>query len=117
MTPIRIERWDADCDGPLSEASLERKIESLGFEVLARTYPAGRAFDAPPESRDSIAAVVRGVVRLTVDGEPATLNAGDIAVVPREAVRRIEAAGAEPALCLEAYPRREPPVAPDEGVR
>ena len=115
MTPIRIERWDADCDGPLSEASLERKIEAYGFEVVARTYPAGRAFDAPPAGRDSVAAVVRGVVRLTVDGEPATLEAGDLAVVPRESVRRIEAIGPDPALCLEAYRRRDLPPATNEG--
>jgi mannose-6-phosphate isomerase-like protein (cupin superfamily) len=107
MTGTRIVRWDVGKDGPLSEITLERKIQGLGFEVDARTYPAGIAQDARPESLDSITAVVRGLVKLTVDGEPSMLTAGDIAVIPRHAVRRVEAVGPSTALCLEAHPKRE----------
>jgi mannose-6-phosphate isomerase-like protein (cupin superfamily) len=109
MTAARIERWDVGRDGPLTEASLERKIQALGFEVEARTYPAGLAQDGRPDNRDSLVAVMRGLVKLTVDGEPVMLTAGDLAVLPPHAVRRVEAVGPSTALCFEAYPRREPP--------
>lgn len=105
MPLTRIERWDARRDGPLTEASLQRKIEMLGFEVTTRTYPAGVALTTTADPRYCIAGVVRGLVKLTVDGEPAILTAGDIAFVPRGAVRRVEVVGPSTALCLEAFQR------------
>ena len=103
MTLTRIERWDVRRDGPLSEAALQRKIEMLGFEVTTRTYPAGVSLTSTADPRYCIEAVVRGLVKLTIDGEPTILTAGDIAFVPRGAVRRLEVVGTSTALCLEAY--------------
>jgi len=113
MTLTRIERWDVRKDGPLTEASLQRKIEALGFEVTSRTYPAGVALTTTTDPRYGIEAVVRGLVKLTVDGEPLILTAGDIVFVPRGAVRRVEVVGTTTALCLEAFQRLEPPSAED----
>ena len=118
MTLTRIERWDIRKDGPLTEASLQRKIEALGFEVTSRTYPAGVALTTTADSRFGIEGVVRGLVKLTIDGEPAILTAGDIAFVPRGAVRRIEVVGTTTALCLEAFQPFDPPSAsPDDDVK
>ena len=108
MTLTRIERWDVRRDGPLTEASLQRKIEMLGFEVTTRTYPAGVALTTTADPRYCIEGVVRGLVKLTIDGEPAILTAGDLAFVPRGAVRRLEVVGSSTALCLEAFQRLEP---------
>lgn len=108
MTLTRIDRWDVRRDGPLSEAALQHKIELLGFQVESRTYPAGVALTTTVDSRHAIEGVVRGLVRLTVDGDPNVLTAGDIAFVPRGAVRRLEVVGSSTALCLEAYQPVEP---------
>jgi quercetin dioxygenase-like cupin family protein len=105
MTLTRIERWDVRRDGPLTEASLQRKIETLGFEVTTLTYPAGVAMTTNADPRPCIEGVVRGLVKLTVDGDPTILTAGDIAFVPRGAVRRVEVIGTSTALCLEAFQR------------
>jgi mannose-6-phosphate isomerase-like protein (cupin superfamily) len=102
----RIERWDVRLDGPLSEAALQKKIEMLGYEVVARIYPAGRATTAASDSRQAITAVVRGVVKLTMNGDPELLTAGDLAFVPAGVSRRLEVVGPATALCLEAF-RRE----------
>ncbi|HVL69659.1 MAG TPA: cupin domain-containing protein [Vicinamibacterales bacterium] len=108
MTLTRVERWDVRRDGLLSEAALQRKIEALGFDVAARIYPAGVSAITSVHDRVCLAGVVRGVVKLTVDDDPVFLAAGDLAFVPRGAVRRIEVVGPETALCLEAFPRAEP---------
>ena len=108
MTLTRIERWDVRKDGPLSEAALQRKIEALGFDVTTRTYPAGVSLTTTADHRYGIEGVVRGLVKLTIDGEPTILAAGDIAYVPRGAVRRVEVIGTTTALCLEAFERLEP---------
>jgi len=116
MTLTRIERWDVRRDGPLTEASLQRKIETLGFEVATRTYPAGVAMTTSADPRYCVEGVVRGLVKLTIDGEPAILTAGDLAFIPPGAVRRVEVVGPSPALCLEAFQRTDPAAA-DPGTQ
>ena len=105
MAPTRIERWNVHLDGPLSEAALHQKVVALGFEVAARTYPAGVAAASPPHPKECVTAVVRGLVKLTVDGEPCLLTAGDVAFVAAGGVRRLEAVGPSTAVCLEAFRR------------
>jgi hypothetical protein len=116
MTLTRIERWDIRRDGPLNEGSLQRKIETLGYEVTTRTYPAGVAMTTAEDPRYCIEGVVRGLVKLTVDGEPAILTAGDLAFIPRGAVRRVEVVGQSTALCLEAFQRLDPAAADAPGT-
>lgn len=103
MAPARIERWDVRLDGPLSEDALQRKIELLGYVLAARTYPSGLALAAISDPREAVIAVVRGLVKLTINSEPELLTAGDLAFVPAGAERRLEVVGPATALCLEAF--------------
>ena len=105
MAPTRIVRWNVHLDGPLSEAAVRDKVVALGFDVAARTYPAGLAAASPPDPRDYMTAVVRGLVKLTVDGDPWLLTAGDLAFVGAGCERRLEVVGPSPAVCLEAFRR------------
>ena len=105
MLLMRIERWDARRDGPLSEAALQQKLESRGYQVSARTYPGGAVVAAQPDRNEGIQAVVTGLLKVTIDGESAILTAGDLVFVPRGAVRRLEVVGPSPALCLEGVAR------------
>lgn len=105
MTVTRVERWDAERDGPLSETALQRKIESRGFVVRARTYPAMVAAAAPAEDVAGLTGVVRGLVKITMAGEQTLLTAGDIVFIPPGAVRTVELTGPSTALCLEATQR------------
>lgn len=102
---MRIERWYVERDGPLSEVAIQRKIESFGFTVTSRLYPAGRLELPSLEGQVCVAAVVRGLLKLIVDGEPVYLAPGDIAFVPSGARRSLEVVGASVPLCLEARPR------------
>jgi mannose-6-phosphate isomerase-like protein (cupin superfamily) len=108
MAPLRIERWDVRLDGALTEDALQQKITSLGFDVAARTYPAGLAAAAPLDPREAIVAVVRGLVKVTVDGEPLLLTAGDLAFVRAGGERRVEVVGPSTAVCFEAFRRVSP---------
>ncbi len=74
--------------------------------LAARTYPSTLA-GATSHPREGVTAVVRGLVKLTINGEPELLTAGDVAFVPAGAERRLEMVGPAPALCLEAFVREE----------
>lgn len=103
MLLMRIERWDVGRDGPLSEAALRQKVAGLGYgPTTGRTYPARTVAAAQHELYASVAAVILGLVKVVIDGESAILAAGDIAFVPRGAVRRIEVVGTSAAECVEA---------------
>jgi quercetin dioxygenase-like cupin family protein len=102
MLLMRIERWDVQRDGPLSEAAVWQKLKALGYQVSARPYPAGAIAAAQTDSRERIQAVITGLVKVTLDEESAILTAGDLVFVPGGASRRIEVVGTSPALCLEA---------------
>src|SRR5215213_96979 len=103
MAVALVERWDVRRDGHLCEASLQQKIESLGYVVVARTYPAALDSAESRDDRASITGIVRGLVKLTIDGEPQILTAGDLVRVPRGCRRRLEVVGPSTALCLEAF--------------
>ena len=47
-------------------------------------------------------AVVRGLVRLSIDGEALLLTAGDVAFIEPGRERRVEGVGPSTAVCLEA---------------
>lgn len=110
MTLTRVDKWDARRDGSLSEAALQRKIEALGFVLRARTYPARVTTSGMADDLPGIVAVVSGLVKLTIDGDQTFLTAGDLAFVPRGALRSVEVTGPSTALCLEAVQ----PLAPEE---
>lgn len=102
MLLMRIDRWDLRRDGALSEASLQQKLQSLGYQTASRVYPPGAVVSAQTDARERIQAVARGLVKVTIDGESAILTAGDVVMVPRGAVRRVEVIGSSAAHCLEA---------------
>ena len=102
VLPMRIERWDPRRDGPLTETALKQKLEARGYVVTTRQYPAGSVVAAQAEDRERIQAVVTGLLKVTLDGESAILTAGDMAIVPRGAVRRLEVVGSAPVHSLEA---------------
>jgi quercetin dioxygenase-like cupin family protein len=105
MLLMRIERWDARRDGPLSGTALHQKLQARGYQVSNLSYPAGTVASAPADNFERIQAVVNGLLKVTIDGESAILTAGDLVFVPRGAVRRIEVVGPSPALCLEGVAR------------
>jgi mannose-6-phosphate isomerase-like protein (cupin superfamily) len=105
MLLMRIERWDARRDGPLSQTALQHKLDARGYEVSARSYPGGTVAAAQADLGERIQAVVTGLLKVTIDGESAILTAGDLVFIPRGAVRRIEVVGPSPAICLEGVAR------------
>jgi quercetin dioxygenase-like cupin family protein len=79
--------------------------EDLNATVVE--WPGG---GGPPEhvnaERDIVLVVVSGSVELALDGEPRTLSAGEVAVIPKGSTRRI-VAGPEGVRYVTVHRRRE----------
>lgn len=98
--PVR--HWNATLDGPLSEAALRAKLESLGYRVARYAYEPGTVFPDHTHGVDKIDAVVSGRFRLVVNGHLAMLGPGDWVEVPRGACHSATVMGDEPVVSLDA---------------
>ena len=99
---MKVEHWDAERDGPLSESALRRKLEDRGYRVSRYVYPPGTSFPEHTHAVDKIDGVVSGRFRMTMGGRSATLEAGDCLAVPRATRHEAEVVGDEPVVSLDA---------------
>ena len=102
---IHVLRWDPRLDGPFTESAVQHKLEALGYEPRPRSNPADAIVSARIHQRDRAAAVVAGMLKVTMDNQSVILTAGDIVFVPAGAPRRIEAVGTSAVICVEAVNR------------
>jgi len=99
---MKVERWEAQRDGVLSEPALRRKLEKLGYRVCRYTYPPGTFFPPHTHGEEKMDAVVSGRFRIRMGGDEVVLEAGDAVHVPRGAEHSAEVIGAEPVVSLDA---------------
>ncbi len=99
---MAVHHWSTASDGPLTEAALRRKLESLGYVVARRVYPSGSEFPDHVHDLDKIDAVVSGRFRLVVGGHLAMLRPGDWVEVPRGVRHTAKVMGTEPVVSLDA---------------
>ncbi len=99
---VRVNRWDIQRDGLLSEETLRRKIEALGYEVTRYVYPPGTVFETHTHEVDKIDAVLSGCFRVTLLGLSVLLEPGDAVHVPRGMPHQAEVVGPEPVVSLDA---------------
>ena len=98
MTP---QRWNA-ADGPLTEAALRAKLESLGYRVAKYTYEPGTVFPDHKHGVDKIDAVLSGRFRLVVRGHMKVLGPGEWIEIPRGTIHNATVVGDEPVVSLDA---------------
>ena len=98
---MTVEHWDESKDGPLTELTLRRKLESLGYRVHRYVYPPGTSFPTHTHDADKMDAVVSGQFRITMADGSVVLGAGDAARVPSGLRHSAEVVGAEEVVSLD----------------
>ncbi len=99
---IRIEKWDADQNGPLTEVAMRDSLENRGFFVSRYVYPPGTYFPDHTHDVDKIDGVLSGRFRVSVLGESVILEAGDAVAIPSGTVHSAEVIGDEAVVSLDA---------------
>ncbi len=98
----RIEQWDAERDGPLTESALRDRLEARGYHVSRYVYPPGTFFPEHSHDQDKIDAVLSGRFRMTMGDEEVILERGDNLEVPRGVMHSAEVIGDDPVVSLDA---------------
>jgi quercetin dioxygenase-like cupin family protein len=103
---MRIEHWNEDRDGSLTETAMREKLEHLGYHVTRYVYSPGTYFPPHTHDVDKIDAVMSGRFRMGMDGQSAVLEAGDILAVPSGALHDAEVVGDQAVISLDAVKQR-----------
>jgi hypothetical protein len=61
---MKVERWNPEKDGVLNEATLRRKLESVGYRTNCYVYPPGTFFAMHTHSVEKMDAVLSGQFRI-----------------------------------------------------
>ena len=99
---MRIEHWNPQKDGTLSEAAMRRKLEQLGYRVTRYIYSPGTLFPTHTHSIAKIDAVLSGSFRITMNNDSVVLKAGDFVHVPEGVEHSAEVVGNEAVVSLDA---------------
>lgn len=99
---MKVESWDVERDGPLSETALRQKLQRRGYHVSRYVYPPGTYFPDHSHGVDKIDAVLSGRFRMKIGSDEVILEAGDCLTVPCGVVHSAEVVGNEPVISLDA---------------
>jgi quercetin dioxygenase-like cupin family protein len=99
---MKVEHWNSEADGLLTEAAFRKKLESRGYRVSKYVYPPQTYFSPHTHSEDKIDAVLSGRFRIGMAGESQILEAGDAIIVPANAEHEAEVVGNAPVVSLDA---------------
>lgn len=99
---MKIYRWNPDTDGPLTEAALVNKLETLGYKCVRYTYPAGTCFPDHDHEIDKIDAVLQGTFKITMHAESVILTRGSYIEVPKHTIHSAEVIGNEAVVSIDA---------------
>jgi mannose-6-phosphate isomerase-like protein (cupin superfamily) len=102
---MHVLRWEQRLDGPFSETAVRQKLEALGYQPRPGSNPSGTIVSARVHQRERAAAVLAGLLKVTMENQAVILTAGDIVFVPAGVPRRIEAVGTSAVVCVEAVNR------------
>jgi len=80
---VKIERWNPEKDGPLSEKALRQKLETLGYRATQYVYPPGTYVPTHAHEIDKMDAVLSGQFRISMGGGSVVPGPGDAVHVPR----------------------------------
>jgi quercetin dioxygenase-like cupin family protein len=99
---MKLEHWDPQRDGKLSEQAMRDRLEALGYRVNRYVYPPGTVFGDHSHAVDKIDGVLAGRFRMRMQGASIVLEAGDMLWVPKNAVHSAEVVGPEAVVSLDA---------------
>ena len=99
---MKVESWNAERDGPLSEGALRQKLEQRGYRVSRYVYSPGTYFPDHSHDVDKIDAVLSGRFRMRIGSDEVILEAGDCLTVPCGLAHSAEVVGDKPVISLDA---------------
>jgi hypothetical protein len=74
LEPYRLEPWNSEIEGLLTEKKLVQKLAAWGSEATLKTYSPGAKIPDYSSEFESVHALLSGQLHLMIDGQPLDLN-------------------------------------------
>ena len=105
MAELALHHWDAERDGPVTEAKLRALLEARGYSVARYTYSPGTRFPPHVHGEAKIDVVLEGTFRMGMHGQFVDLGPGDWLEVPAGSEHSAEVIGEKTVVSLDAVRR------------
>ena len=90
---INLIKWNSSVDGKLNDASMAKKLQSMGFHSIKYTFPPGTDFPDHTHAMTKMDAITTGRFFISMQGQSLLLEPGDIVEVPRHVVHNAHVVG------------------------
>jgi diguanylate cyclase (GGDEF)-like protein len=102
LDPYKLEPWNSEIDGLLTEKKLVQKLAAWGFEATLKAYSPGAKIPDYSSESESVHALLTGQLHLMIDGQPLDLKAGDCVFLSPGTTCSAEVVGNESVFRYEA---------------
>lgn len=102
MSELKVEKWDSERDGPLSEKSMRNKLKSQGYSCTRYDFPPYTDFPDHTHSVTKKDSIISGQFRFAMLGKEVVLQPGDMVVVPAGVVHNASVVGNESVIFFDA---------------
>ena len=98
LSRLRLERWDASADGPLSEQAMLQKLLLWGYDTKRDLLPPATKVDPQSWDNEIVLGIMTGELRIEVEGHDMVIKGGDCLVIPSGVELTQEVMGTRPVL-------------------
>ena len=102
LSRLRLERWDASADGPLSEQAMLQKLLLWGYDTKRDLLPPATKVDPQSWDNEIVLGIMTGELRIEVEGHDMVIKGGDCLVIPSGVELTQEVMGTRPVLRFSA---------------
>lgn len=92
---LKVEKWNEDKDGKLSESNLENKLRRQGYKFIRYDFPPGMCFPDHTHGTPKKDAILKGSMKFCMYGQTVVLGPGDMIQVPGNTIHNAIVLGRE----------------------
>ncbi len=102
LSKLKLERWDRNADGQLSDQSLMQKLLVWGYDTTQATFQESDPAQSNSSEKDTVLALLTGEILLELEGHTMAISAGDSVFVPKNVVVSLAVKSNQPATVFTA---------------
>ncbi|XP_046549817.1 uncharacterized protein LOC124259679 isoform X2 [Haliotis rubra] len=99
---LKIEKWNPDSDGELTQANMKKKLKSQGYNCIQYTFTPGTDFPDHTHAVSKKDSITSGQFQFTMYGQTVILEPGDMIDVPANTVHNACVVGSKSVVFFDA---------------
>lgn len=102
LSKLKIDRWDAQQDGPLNDQSLMQKLLVWGYDTSKLLMPPGTKVAPEIAAEEKVLAISSGELKIEIEGHAINIKPGDCVFIPQGVELALQVVGERQVLKYSA---------------